>query len=201
MLRVTLRGDMRPPRAVLQRYPAHRSTLGGLLASRARDDAMRSVLWYEGRQTSYADFARRVEAAARALAGRGIGAGDRVGAMAGNSADYVVLLFALARLGAILVPVNPEFGPREAGYILQHADVRAVAVVPAALEAARAAVQSLSHPAWCFTLEGESGGVPGLDELIAASPSSALPPEPAPETPCLMIYTSGTTGFPKGVMH
>ena len=199
--RVTLRGDMRPPLAVLQRYPAHGFTLGGLLASRTRDDAARTLLWYEGRQTSYADFARRVDAAARALAARGIGAGDRVGAMATNSTDYVVLLFALARLSAILVPVNPEFGPQEGGYILQHAGVRAVAVVPAALEAARAAAQSLARPAWFFMLEGGSEGVPRLDELIAASPSRALPPEPAPETTCLMLYTSGTTGFPKGVMH
>ena len=62
---------------------------------------------------------------------------ERVGAMASNSADYVVLLFALARLGAVLVPVNPEFGPQEAGYILQHAAVRAIATVPSALATAR----------------------------------------------------------------
>src|SRR5579859_5791507 len=151
---------MEQPLAVLQRYPAHDNTLGGLLASRAHDDAGRTLLWYEGRESSYADFARRVDAAARALTARGVGAGDRVGAMASNSADYVVLLFALARLGAILVPVNPEFGPQEAGYILQHAGVRALAAVPAALDTARVAAQPLSPAVWLFMLEGEGEGVP-----------------------------------------
>ena len=55
---------MQPPLAVLLRYPPHGSTLGGLLASRARADAARTLLWFEGRETSYAEFARRVHAAA-----------------------------------------------------------------------------------------------------------------------------------------
>ena len=58
---------MQPPLTVLQRYPAHDSTLGGLLASRARHNAMRSVLCYDGREIGYAELARRIEAAARAL--------------------------------------------------------------------------------------------------------------------------------------
>jgi crotonobetaine/carnitine-CoA ligase len=192
---------MQPPLTVLQRYPAHDSTLGGLLASRARHNATRSVLCYDGREIGYAEFAWRIEAAARALAARGIGAGDRVGAMATNSADYVVLLFALARLGAILVPVNPEFGPQEAGYILQHAGVRAIAAVPSALGTAREAARPLEPAAWFFMLEGESEGVPRFGELIADAPALALPNGPSPDATCLLLYTSGTTGFPKGVMH
>jgi len=192
---------MQSPLAVLQRYRAHDYSLGGLLASRAQADPGRPLLRYAGKTFSYADFSARVDAAARALAARGIGPGERVGAMASNSADYVVLLFALARLGAILVPVNPEFGPQEAGYILQHAAVRAIGAAPSTLASAREAARPIEPAPWLFMLEGESAGTPGFGELIAEAPALALPPAPAPDATCLMLYTSGTTGFPKGVMH
>ena len=65
---------MQPPLAVLQRYPPHDHTLGGLLASRAGENPARTLLRYEGRELSYADFAAHVDAAAHALAARGIGA-------------------------------------------------------------------------------------------------------------------------------
>ena len=183
------------PLEVIRAWPAHDSTLAGLLASRASRNAGRTLLRAGGEELSYAQFTQRVEAAARALAAQGLAAGDRCGVMAPNSSEYVVLFLALARLGAIMVPVNPEFGPQEAGYILQHAGVRAVATVPAALATVRAAVQPLAPAPWIFLLESEFG------DLIARAPASALPPNPSPEATCLTLYTSGTTGFPKGVMH
>ena len=189
------------PLEVLRTYSAHDGTLAGLLASRAARDPARTLLIYEGRKTSYAEFAQRVEDAARVLAARGVGRGTRFGVMATNSADYVVLLFALARLGAILVPVNPDFGVEEAGYILRHAAVVAVATLPAALEVAREATRPLSPAPWFMLLEGESGDVVRFEDLIAQAPATVLPSPPAGDSICLTLYTSGTTGFPKGVMH
>jgi len=189
------------PLEVIRSFPPHDCTLAGLLASRARGDGARPLLLDARGALSYADFAARVDAAARALRAQGVAAGDRVAAMATNSAAYVVLLFALARLGAVAVPVNPEFGAREAEYVLRHAEVRAVAALPATLGVAREAAAAISPPPWFFLLEGETGDVPRFDDLLAGAPALDLPPPPGPDATCLTLYTSGTTGFPKGVMH
>jgi crotonobetaine/carnitine-CoA ligase len=181
------------PLEVIRAYPAHDATLHGLLASRAAADPTRTFLVSEHQTMSYAQFSERVTATARGLAARGIAPGERVAVMAPNSANYVVLLFALACLGAVLVPVNPEFGAREAGYILQHAGVRALATNASALGVAREATQPIAPAPWIFLLEEE------LDQI--ARDSGTLPPEPSAEATGLILYTSGTTGFPKGVMH
>lgn len=184
---------MRRPLEVLRGYPAHRGTLASLLESRSSVDAKRGFLQFERETLTYGAFSQRVARLARGLLAREIAAGDRVGVMSANSANTVLLFFALARIGAIMVPVNPEFGAREAGYILQHAGVRAVAASEAALAAARESVDTLTSRPWVFV----------LDEAIAdlERDGGDLPPEPASEATCLILYTSGTTGFPKGVMH
>jgi len=145
---------MEPPLEVIRRYPAHDFSLNGLLASRVRLRAQHPLLSSGTQSWSYAAFAARVDAAARALHARGIAAGERVGVMATNSPNMVVLLFALARLGAIFVPVNPAFGAREAGTILQHAGVRAVGSTPSSIVSAREAVAPLRPAPWFFLLDG-----------------------------------------------
>lgn len=182
-------------------YPPHGGTLWSLLGSRAERGGDRPFLLFEGVTRSWEAFLQEVERTAAMLHGRGIGKGDRVAVMAPNSDQYVVLFFSLARLGAILVPINPDFGVAEAGYILNHAEAAAIACSPAALTVARQAVQSLPRAPWFMTLGGEAEGVPSLAALSAGAPPHALPADAHPDDICLILYTSGTTGFPKGVMH
>src|SRR5262245_30585550 len=115
------------PLQTLQSYPAHGYTLGSAIASRAGAAPERPFLVCNGRTWSWGAFAALVDNTARMLLANGIKRGERVGIMARNSEKHVVLLAALARIHAIMVPVNPDFGVSEAGYVFAHAELSAIA--------------------------------------------------------------------------
>jgi len=192
---------MLKPLEVLRLYRQHDYTLRGAFESRAQRDPERPFIRFEGRTWSWREFGEAVERTARMLAGRGIGKGDRVAVMARNSDGHVLLLFALARLGAIMVPVNPEFGVEEARYVLHHAEVSGVAAAAETLDIARDACRGLATSPWFILLDGGGRHAPVLFDLIERAPERALPDEARADDTCLIVYTSGTTGFPKGAMH
>lgn len=192
---------METPLEVLKLYAGHDYTLLGAFASRMQRDPHCPFMVYEGRTWSWQEFHDALLRTARMLAARGIRHGDRVAVMARNNPGHPLMLFALARLGAIMVPVNPEFGVAEARYVLHHAGVAAVACGADTLAVAREASSGIDPQPWFMLTDGAAEGVPALDALIAAAPDAALPPNAAAEDTCLIVYTSGTTGFPKGAMH
>lgn len=193
---------MKTPLEVLRLYPQHDYTLHGAFASRAQAGPDRPFLVYEGTTWTWRQFGAAAENLARALAARGIRRGDRVAIIARNSEGHVLLLFALARLGAIMVPVNPEFGVDEARYVLHHAEVSAVVASKDTLATAKEAAKGLATARWFAAVDREDADVPTLGSLIAgAAAAAALPAGIAATDTCLIIYTSGTTGFPKGAMH
>ena len=105
---------MLSPLEVLRLYPEHDYTLAGAFERRASRDPGRPFILYGGKTWSWAGFGEGVTKTARLLAARGIGKGDRVGVLARNDIGHALLLFACARIGAIMVPSNPEFGVEEA---------------------------------------------------------------------------------------
>lgn len=192
---------MKTPLETLKLYSDHDYTLWGAFQSRGRRDPQRTFIAFDGGTWSWEEFGRAVERAARALSAKGMARGDRVGVMGANSDGHVLMLFALARLGAIMVPINPEFGIDEVRYVVHHAEVSAVAASSATIETAQRACEGLKTAPWFVLLDGSRDGVPCLTTLIDQAPQIALPGNPEADTTCLIVYTSGTTGFPKGAMH
>ncbi len=192
---------MQKPLEVLRRYAAHNYTLHAAFSSRAARDPQREFIFFNGTSWSWQVFGTAVERTARLFLSRGIRKGDRVAVMARNCDGHPLALFALARIGAIMVPVNPEFGVTEAKYVFHHAEVSAVLAASDTLTVARQAAGGLATPPWFALFDNAQDGVPLLSELAASAPNVALPADITADDTVLIVYTSGTTGFPKGAMH
>src|SRR5262249_33414554 len=103
--------------------------LSDLIARNADFTPDKIALRFEGRSLTYAQFATRIALAARALkSSLGVARGDRVAILAANHPDYLVLLYACARLGAMLVPLNCRLATPEQMFILTDASVKALVV-------------------------------------------------------------------------
>jgi fatty-acyl-CoA synthase len=155
---------------------------------------------FEGESLSYAEFAARIGRAASVLkAELGVGRGDRVAILSLNRPDYLILLYACARLGAILVPLNWRLAVAEQLFILSDAG-------PKVLVLDQACVGIL--PELGQTLPGTV--VAGLDfappdganfaSLLERGGGNARNPHADLSCPLLIVYTSGTTGRPKGAV-
>ena len=192
---------MLKPLDVLKLYPSHDYTLAGAFKSRAQRDPLRPFIEFNGRAWSWSEFGVMAEQAARLLVARGIKKGDRIGVLSRNDIGHVLLLFACARIGAIMVPTNPEFGAAEAGYVFKHAGVSAVACNQEVLATARKACAEVEPAPWFMLFDGAAADAPNFLEEVARAPQVPLPLPVMADDTVLIIYTSGTTGFPKGAMH
>jgi acyl-CoA synthetase (AMP-forming)/AMP-acid ligase II len=147
-------------------------------------------------QVTWRALDRLVGQAAGGLASRGVGAGDRVAIVLENSIEFVVVLFAASRLGAISVPLNVRHQETENRHVL--ADCEASLVVHEASLADRlppeGAVPSLRHR----VAVRRDAAVP-LGDLLAGAPITGAADVPE-EATATILYTSGTTGRPKGAM-
>lgn len=155
-----------------------------------------------GRRWTYRELDAAIDALATGLAARGIGKGDRVGVWAPNCAEWFFVQYATAKIGAILVNINPAYRTSELEYVLRQAGVRMLVSAPefktsnyvAMIEQVRGNCPSLEQ---VLVL-----GTPEWDELartaIDAERLAALAAELSIDDPINIQYTSGTTGFPKG---
>ncbi|MFJ8622982.1 AMP-binding protein [Kitasatospora sp. NPDC093550] len=159
------------------------------------------------RRWTYAELAADVDALALGLLELGIAKGDRVGIWAPNCPEWTLTQYATAKLGAILVTVNPAYRAHELEYVLNQAGIRLLVAAERFKSSDYAAMIEEVRPR-CPELERVllTGG-PAWDDVLAAG-RRAEPAllaefarrqgELAPDDPINIQYTSGTTGFPKG---
>jgi fatty-acyl-CoA synthase len=153
---------------------------------------------FQGEDLTYSALRHRVEAATLRLAGLGIHQGDRVAWLGYNHPDLLVMLFACARLGALLVPLNFRLAAPEQAEILAHADPAVLVVDPDFFD--HAAGLATARPLMrLVALKGERAGWFAWDGPAPAGFAPKLPGTDA--DPVLIVYTSGTTGKPKGAVH
>jgi fatty-acyl-CoA synthase len=126
--------------------------------------------------------------------------GDRVACLAFNRYEYILLFFALSRLGAVLVPLNFRLAPAEFVYALTDAEPRAIFFDRDHLATVTGFRPQVSLERYVCFDEDETLGpaLPALWERPA--PAGPPPLDLGPDDPQLIIYTSGTTGLPKGVV-
>jgi fatty-acyl-CoA synthase len=157
-----------------------------------------------GRRWTYASFDADVNALARGLIAAGIAKGDRVGVWAPNCAEWTMVQYATAKVGAIIVNVNPAYRTHELAYALNQSGLRLLVSAEsfktsdyrAMVEEVRRDTLALERVVYIGTDDWTdlvAGGTDLPDDAVAERMSTLEPGDPIN-----IQYTSGTTGFPKG---
>jgi len=148
----------------------------------AQHSPSKIALHFHGEDISYSDLWHRIERASRGLSGLGIGKGDRIAYLGYNHPEMLVLLFAAARLGALLVPLNWRLTAHEHRVILADCDPKALFFEAEFEDHASALPAGARIPLGSRLPEAATASAGGDDDEI------------------LIVYTSGTTAAPKGAV-
>ena len=182
-----------------------RQTLGDLLRRTAQRFPHKEAIIFGDETWTYAEFDARCNRLANGLIARGVKPGDRVALLSYNSNTFAAIRFAVARAGAVLVPVNFMLNAREAAYNVGHSGARWLLASSDFVDRA-AAIAALDtdveHLVW---LPGTAGTAtpPGwlhLDDLLVDNETSPDIAGLVGSDPAQIIYTSGTESLPKGAV-
>jgi long-chain acyl-CoA synthetase len=177
------------------------SSLAEVLPGHARARPERTALVAGDRAVTYEGLEDRVRRAAGALAGLGVGAGDRVAVLLGTVPEFVEVVYGAWRIGAAVAPLNVMLTPEEIGYVLADADARVVVsgrrLVPSVL-AVRDRLGALEHV--LVTGRGPSPRRTASYEKAVARAAEPPGTSVGPDDVAVLAYTSGTTAEPKGAV-
>ncbi|MCK1266271.1 acyl--CoA ligase [Bradyrhizobium sp. 49] len=180
-------------------------TIGQLVSIRARTHGSTTAIdvFERGERATYSEMDESSNKFAHALRAFGVRKGDRIGVMLPNRIEFPILWLAIAKLGAVMVPINMRYTPREIEYVFSDTQAE-VAVVDESAWAAFVTMepwpQDLSKDRVIRVGQPSVGIGTTLDELLKGVGNSPVEEDIGPDDLVNIQYTSGTTGFPKGCM-
>jgi fatty-acyl-CoA synthase len=173
-------------------------SLANWFLQRALRTPERRALTFEGATATYGETQALIEQYAARLAGLGVAHRSRVAFLGQNQPDFLVTLFAAARLGAIFVPLNFRLTGPEIAFIVSDCGAEVLIADPAhrpVIDSVRGELGTVRH---FLTTQSDAARWERLD--APASGATVAPFATAPEDVAVIMYTSGTTGRPKGAM-
>ena len=188
-------------------------TIGELPASAAARFGDRPALVFQGRRWDYRSFSAEVDRVARGLVGIGVEPGEHVGIWMTNRPEWLFLMFAIPRVGAVTVPLNTRYRTDDVAYTVDQSDTTTLIAVDRSgpvdylgmLTEVRPRLPTLQRLV-VLGAERADGSI-SWEDLLAAGEAvdqatvTARAAAVDPDEPALIIYTSGTTSLPKGAVH
>lgn len=174
--------------------------LGDIIRLQARHRPDDEALIFDEEVVTFAVLNQAVNRTANALAACGVGRGDRVAALGKNSFEYVQLYFALAKLGAMLVPLSFWHRTRELSYAVKDSEPKMLFVDPELLDPIVPVIEEAGEALKIVMLPGLDGDDGEWRALLAGASDQEPQATVAPEDAHMILYTSGTTGMPKGAV-
>lgn len=192
---------------------SHQKRLGDLPAQAAQRWGGREAVRFGDRRWTHAEFAVEVDRVAKGLIGIGVQPAEKVGIWMTNRPEWLFAMYAVAKVGAVLVPLNTRYRSEDVGYTVDQSDTETLLIndrsgpvdYSAMLREARPSLPKLKRvvvlgddrpePAmgWQDLLDA---GADISDDTLAARAEAVDPADPV-----IIIYTSGTTSAPKGAVH
>ncbi|MET4449760.1 acyl-CoA synthetase (AMP-forming)/AMP-acid ligase II [Bradyrhizobium sp. GM2.2] len=180
-------------------------TIGQLVSMRARTHGSATAIevFERGERATYSEMHQFSNRYAHALRSFGVRRRDRIGVMLTNRIEFPILWFAVAKLGAVMVPIDMRYTPREIEYVLNDTQAK-FAVVDEYARSVFSAMnpwpQDLARERVILIGQPSDRTAATLDGLLKGIDDSPVEEDIQPEDLLDIQYTSGTTGFPKGCM-